>query len=78
MGWRFSLFLLATVAGFGGTMVGTSVLEFFKARGRRQSRSNRHQGSVTQLHQLPETVNTPETDPPPETETTDTRIERVS
>ncbi|KAH7859341.1 hypothetical protein Vadar_011901 [Vaccinium darrowii] len=71
--------LLATVAGFGGTMVGTSVLlGFLKARGRRQSRSNRHQGSVTQLHQLPETVNTPETDPLPETETTYTRIERVS
>lgn len=60
-------------------MVGTSVLlGFLKARGRRQSRSNQHQGSVTQLHQLPETVNTPETDPLPETETTYTRIECVS
>lgn len=73
--------VVATVAGFGGTMVGTRVLlGLFKAMGRRQSRSNRHQGSqeVPQLHQLPETAHTPETDPRPETETTDLRIERFS
>ncbi|KAG5553699.1 hypothetical protein RHGRI_011554 [Rhododendron griersonianum] len=73
--------VFATVAGFGGTMVGTCVLlGLFKAMGRRQPRSNRHQGSqeVPQLHQLPETAHTPGTDPRPETETTDSRIERFS
>lgn len=73
--------VVATVAGFGGTMVGTCVLVgLFKGMGRRQPRSNRHQGSqeVQQLHQLPETAHTPETDPRPETETTDSRIERLS
>lgn len=73
--------VVATVAGFGGTMVGTCVLlGLFKVMGRRQPRSNRHQGSQEgpQLHQLPETAHTPETDPRPETETTDSRIERFS
>ncbi|XP_058212845.1 uncharacterized protein LOC131324754 isoform X2 [Rhododendron vialii] len=73
--------VVATVAGLGGTMVGTRVLlGLFKVMGRRQPRSNRHQGSqeIPQLHQLTETARTPETDPRPETETTDSRIERFS
>ncbi|KAI8560233.1 hypothetical protein RHMOL_Rhmol04G0239900 [Rhododendron molle] len=73
--------VVATVAGFGGTMVGTCVLlGLFKAMGRRQPRSNQHQGSqeVPQLHQLSETAHTPETDPRLETETMDSRIERSS
>ncbi|XAR69080.1 Ubiquitin--protein ligase [Bertholletia excelsa] len=68
--------LLATLAGFGGTMSGTSFLyECSKLRQRRRNLSNQQQSpeEVAQTGQLPETRDTPQTNPNPGTETGDSR-----
>ena len=73
--------LLATLAGFGGAMSGTSlILEFCKLRGRWNTWLNQRQSSqdITQPHQLTETAQIPQTNPHPETETVGSRIERGS
>ncbi|PSR92847.1 E3 ubiquitin ligase SUD1 [Actinidia chinensis var. chinensis] len=62
--------LLATLAGFGGAMGGTSlILEFCKLRGRWNTWLNQRQSSQT------ETAQVPQTNPHPETETVGSRIE---
>ncbi|KAL7265102.1 hypothetical protein ACSBR1_002955 [Camellia fascicularis] len=70
--------LLATLAGFGGAMSGTAILlETSKLRRRWQAWLNQQPSSqeVTQPHQSPETAYIPQTNPPTETETVDSRIE---
>lgn len=69
--------LLATLAGFGGSMCGASILiELLKLRGRWHSQLNQHSSSqqVTQPHQPPETSNIQQSTPPPENETGVPRI----
>ena len=65
--------LIATIAGFGGAMSGSSLLfEFLKVRGRWNARENQHQAS----REL-EAAHTTQIDPQPEAETGDSRTERV-
>lgn len=69
--------LLATLAGFGGAMCGTSILlEFFKLRDRWDFHLNQNLTSqeVTQPHQPPATSNIQQSTPPPETETGESRV----
>lgn len=59
--------LLATLAGFGGAMCGTSILlEFSKLRDRWDFRLNQHSTSQ-EVTQPPATSNTQQSTPPPET-----------
>ncbi|XP_057513998.1 uncharacterized protein LOC130795778 [Actinidia eriantha] len=65
--------LIATIAGFGGAMSGSSLLfEFLKVRGRWNARENQHQAT----REL-EAAHTTQIDPQPEAETRDSRTERV-
>ncbi|GFY93338.1 RING/U-box superfamily protein [Actinidia rufa] len=65
--------LIATIAGFGGAMSGTSLLfKFLKLRGRWNARSNQYQAA----REL-ETAHTTQVDAQPESETGDSRTQHV-